>query len=409
MKTNWPTPFPGCNWLDGAEARAALRVLRSGALFRYYGPKPPTQALALEARARSVYGVRHALAVNSCTGGLMTAMTALGIGPGDEVIVPSFFWVSTVGAVVCANAIPVLCEVDDSFTMDPKDLARKITPRTRLILVVHMAGAPADMGRIMAIARRHGLAVLEDCAQGNGGSFRGRKVGTFGIAGVFSFQINKNVTSGEGGLIVTDDAALADRLNAAHDVGVPWVGAGTRESLGVWTWGQGRRMSELCAAVAGAQLGKLPRIVARMSGSNRRLRERLEGVPGLTLRRLTDPAGDTGAFLIVTLPSAEAALATVEKLKTAGLRHFWRIADYFMHVYSNVPQLVNRVPLSPAGNPWRLPQNRGLARNYAKGACPRSDDLFARSLIVTVPSRLTRAQERWMADTIRAAVSARGG
>jgi dTDP-4-amino-4,6-dideoxygalactose transaminase len=406
MNTDWPSNFPGCNWLDRTEERAALDVLRSGALFRYYGPKPPTRALALEARARSFYGVRHALAVGSCTGGLMTAMTALGIGPGDEVIVPSFFWVSTAGSVVCANAIPVLCEVDDTFTMDPKDLERKITSRTRLILVVHMAGAPADMRRIMAIARRRQVAVLEDCAQCNGGSFRGRKVGTFGVAGVFSFQINKNATSGEGGVIVTNDAALADRLNAAHDVGVPWVGAGTRESLGVWTWGQGRRMSELCAAVADVQLGKLPRIVAHMSGSHRRIRERLAGTPGLALRRLTDPAGDTGAFLIVTLPTAETALVTVEKLKTAGLRSFWRIADYFMHVYSNVPQLVNRVPLSPAGNPWRLPQNRGLTRNYARGACPQSDDLFARSLIITVPSRLNRAQERWMADTIRAAVSA---
>ena len=148
-------------------------------------------------------------------------MTALGIGPGCEVILPAFFWVSTAGAVVGANAIPVLCEINESFCMDPEDLARKITPRTKLIVPVHMAGVPCDMKAIMAVANKHGIPVLEDCAQANGGSFDGQKVGTFGAAGIFSLQWNKNATAGEGGLLVTNDAALYERLNAAHDLGVP--------------------------------------------------------------------------------------------------------------------------------------------------------------------------------------------
>ncbi len=219
----WPDPFPGAHWLDEQEEQAVRDVVRRGAPFRFYGIHTPRFVAALEGAACQFYGVRHALAVNSGTGALMTAMTAFGIGPGCEVILPSFLWVSTVGAVVAANAIPVLCEVDDSLTMDPADLERKITARTRLIVPVHMAGAPCRMDAIMAIADRQGIPVLEDCAQANGGSFHGRRVGSFGTMGLFSFQINKNATSGEGGLLVTNDARLHERCNAAHDVGVPWV------------------------------------------------------------------------------------------------------------------------------------------------------------------------------------------
>jgi len=225
MTITWPEPFPGVHWIDREEEEAVLEVLRGGSLFRYFGKSPPRFVAQLEATAREFYGVKHALAVNSGTGALMTAMIAMGIGPGSEVIVPSFFWVATVGAVVQANAVPVLCEVDDSLTMDPRDLERKITPKTRLIVPVHMAGAPSDMDAIGAIAERHGILVLEDCAQANGGEFHGRKLGTFGRLGMFSLQLNKNATAGEGGLLVTDDAALYERCVSAHDLGIPWVGA----------------------------------------------------------------------------------------------------------------------------------------------------------------------------------------
>ena len=157
QKVKWPDPYPGAHWLDEREDRAVLDVLHRRALFRYYGINPPRHAAAFEQAAREFYGVKYALGVNSGTGALFTAMTALGVGPGCEVIVPAFFWVATVGAIVNANAIPVLCEVDESFCMDPGDLERKITRRTKLIVPVHMAGAPCDMKAIMAIARRHGM------------------------------------------------------------------------------------------------------------------------------------------------------------------------------------------------------------------------------------------------------------
>jgi 8-amino-3,8-dideoxy-alpha-D-manno-octulosonate transaminase len=406
MKITWPEPFPGIHWLDREEEEAVLAVVRGGALFRYYGKTQPCFAEKLEAAAREFFGVKHALAVNSGTGALMTAMNALGIGPGCEVIVPAFFWVATVGAVVAANAIPVLCEVDDSLTMDPRDLHRKITSKTRLIVPVHMAGAPSDMQAIVAIADKHKIPILEDCAQANGGEFHGRKLGTFGRLGMFSLQMNKNATAGEGGLLVTGDEQLYQRCVSAHDLGIPWVGSAPCDTgPQSVTWGLGRRMSELCAAVASVQLGKLPQIVAHMRASKQRIKSLLQGTPGLCFRRLNDQRGDTGPFLILFLESEPKATDAARRMVEAGLNGACRLADYGLHIYSNVPQLVNKVPLSPAGNPWSLPQNQESARSYGKGACPQSDALFARSILIPIPSRLTSEQETEAAAAIKAALA----
>ena len=403
-KIKWPAPYPGAHWLDQREDRAVLDVLRKRALFRYYGLKKPASVAKLEGTARAFYGVKHALGVNSGTGALFTAMTALEIGPGCEVIVPAFFWVATVGAIVNAQAIPVLCEVDDSFCLDPVDLEKKITPRTKLIVPVHMAGAPCDMKAIMAVAKRHGIPVLEDCAQANGASFQGKKVGTFGTLGMFSLQWNKNATAGEGGLLVTNDARLYERCVAAHDLGLPWVNGAPCET-GTVTWGAGRRMSELTGAVGAVQLKKLSTIISHMRASKRRLKALLSGTPGLAFRRLNDEAGDSGPFLILVLDSAARAITAAERMRAAGLDTAVRLADYGLHIYSNIPQLVNKAPLSPSGNPWNLPENRAHVRDYGKGACPRSDEWFSRSILLPIPSRLERAQEAAAARIIQAAVA----
>jgi 8-amino-3,8-dideoxy-alpha-D-manno-octulosonate transaminase len=405
MKIQWPDPFPGAYWLDEREEQAVLDVLRRRSLFRYYGLNKPKYVARLEQTARDFYGTRYALAVNSGTGALCTAMTALGIGPGCEVIVPAFFWVATVGAVVQANAIPVLCEVDDSFSMDPRDLERKITPRTKLIVPVHMAGAPCNMKAIMAAAKKHGIPVLEDCAQANGGSFGGQKVGTFGALGLFSLQWNKNATAGEGGLLVTNDATLYERCVAAHDLGIPWVNGAPCET-GTVTWGAGRRMSELTGAVAATQLKKLPKIVAHMRDSKSRIKELLAGTPRLGFRRLNDEAGDAGPFLILVLDNEARAMCVADRMQAAGLATAARVADYGLHIYYNVPQLATKVPLSSAGNPWNLPHNKHSRYDYRKGVCPQSDALFARSIVLPMPSRLTRAQENAAAKIIQSALSA---
>jgi dTDP-4-amino-4,6-dideoxygalactose transaminase len=291
--------------------------------------------------------------------------------------------------------------------MDPADLEAKITPRTRLILPVHMAGSPCNMDAIMAVAEKHGIPVLEDCAQCNGGTFRGRKLGTFGAIGIFSLQLNKNMTAGEGGLIVTDDERLYYRAFSAHDMGLIWRGGepSTPEPYAL-AWAGGRRMSELCGAVASVQITKLPTIVDHMRASHRRIRQMLAAVPGLRLRRAHDAEGDTGPFLVMLLEDPQKAIAAVAKMKDGGLRTAVRLAEYGLHIYYNIPTLVNKVPLSPAGNPWTLAENARSVYDYGKGTCPQSDALFERSILLPIPSRLTEEQEKAAAEIIRSALKA---
>jgi dTDP-4-amino-4,6-dideoxygalactose transaminase len=405
--TNWPYEFPGAHWLDEKEANAVQDVLRHGSLFRYYGLGQPKYVDAYEEGARGYYGARHALALNSGSGALMAAMSALEIGPGCEVILPSFLWVASVAAVIHQNAIPVLCEVDDSLCLDPADLEAKITSRTRLIVPIHMAGTPCNMEAIMAVANRHGIPVLEDCAQCNGGTFQGRRLGTIGRMGIFSLQLNKNMTCGEGGLLITDDERLFHRAFSAHDMGMVRVKGrlATPEPYAL-AWGAGRRMPELSGAVASVQLQKLDQIVGAMRASKRRIKASLGKVTDLRFRRLNDAEGDAGAFLVMLFDTPAAAASVTKAMKAAGLHNVCLVAEYGLHIYSNIPALVNKVPLSPAGNPWSLPQNTASVYTYAQGTCPRSDALFARAVLLPVPSRLTKQQEEAAAQIVREAVSA---
>ena len=406
MGTEWPFEFPGTYWIDEQEEHAVLDVLRNGSLFRYYGLSEPGYVDKLEEQAREFYGAKYALAVNSGTGALVTCLTSLGIGPGSEVIIPAFMWVATVGAVVQVGAIPVLCEIDDSFSMSPADLERKITPRTKLIIPIHMAGAPCDIESIIAVADKHRIPVLEDCAQCNGGEFRGRKVGTFGKMGMFSLQLNKNMTCGEGGLIVTDDEKLYTRAFSSHDMGLVRV-EGRLDTPDPYAilWGGGRRLPELSGAVASVQITKLPRILENMRGSKRRIKEMLEGIPELGFRRLNDADGDTGPFLILVLSDEKKAARAAQKLIDAGLHNVFQISEYGLHIYFNIPSLVNKIGVSSTGDPWELTENRESVYDYNRGACPASDALFGRSVLVPIPSKLTSAQEKFAAEAIRDAVA----
>lgn len=406
MSVDWPHEFPGAYWFDREEEQAVLDVLRNGSPFRYYGLGEPRYVDEFEATAREYYGAAFALAISSGTGALTTALRALDIGPGCEVILPAFMWVASVGAVVQSGAIPVLCEIDDTFCIDPAELEKKITSRTKLILPIHMAGCPCNMDAIMAVAKRHGIAVLEDCAQCNGGEVRGQKVGTFGDIGIFSLQLNKNMTSGEGGLLITADERLYYRTFSAHDMGLIRIDGrlATPEPYAI-NWGQGRRMSELNGAMAATQIKKLPAILAHMRASKQRIKSMLESIPGIAFRRLNDAAGDTGPFLIVMLGNEKKATKAAENMRRLGLHSVFRIADYGLHIYYNIPALVNKTPLTSVGDPWQLAANAKSVYEYNKGACPKSDALFERSVVIPIPSKLTPQQEADAGDVIKAAVA----
>ena len=401
-RTRLPFEFPGGNWYDKAEEEEAVRVIRAKSPFRYYGPRCRNEVDHLEEEFARAVGTRYALATNSGTQALATAMSALGIGPGAEVIVPGYLWLAIVASVVRLGAIPVIAEIDDSFTLDPDDIEKRITPRTRLIVAVHMSGAAADMGRILKVARKHKIPVLEDGAQCNGGSFGGKKVGSMGAMGIFSLQLNKNMTTGEGGVIVTNSQRLIRRAFAIHDLGYPRIKGRLVMKDGPYAlWGFGGRLNEIAGAIGRVQLKKLPRIVAAMRKAKAAIKKGIVGIDGITFRRLNDEKGDSAAFLIFTLPSARIAGRFAKALNAeniyAGFSPTVRVADFGMHVYSNIHSLVGKHSNSVDGFPWTLEANRKSVYNYARGALPRSDDLMDRSVIISIPSVMTK---RDIGDTI---------
>jgi len=252
--------FPGGMELGDEEAEAAARVIRSHNVFRYYGVGDgPHEVADFEREFAAHMGAKHALCVNAGSSALICALIGAGVGPGDEVIVPAYTWNATPNAVVAARAVPVLAEVDDSLTLDPEDVTRNLTPRTKAILPVHMRGAPANMDALTALAAEHGLAVIEDVCQAAGASYRGRRLGTFGDAGAFSLQFNKIITTGEGGVLITDRDDLLDLAIDVHDcAGSVRRGVGLPRFAG-WNF----RASEIQGAVARVQLTRLDGLLFR--------------------------------------------------------------------------------------------------------------------------------------------------
>ena len=264
-------PGPGMELIGEEEKKELLEVIEGGWLNRYGSldnPNFKAKVYTLEKEFAGYMGTKYALGVPSGTIALLAALSGLGIGPGDEVIVPAYTFIATVSSVIYARAIPILCEIDESLNMDPNDLERKITSRTRAIIPVHMLGNPCRMDEIMAVAKKHNLIVIEDVAQACGGSYHGKKLGSIGQAGIYSFNIFKTITSGDGGMVVTDDEAIYKRFFAFHDQGhLPLrqgVEVGHRTIIGL-----DFRMNEVTGAVALAQLRKLDKIIAILRENKR--------------------------------------------------------------------------------------------------------------------------------------------
>ena len=219
-----PTGVSGPSVIGDEEIDAVTQVLRSQELFRY--PKEKSEAAKFEEEVAEHLGVEYALMVNSGTSALISALSGAGVGPGDEVIVPGYTYIATAAAVMATGAVPVIAEIDESLGLDPQDLERKITPHTRAVVPVHMRGVPARLEDILTVARGHGLKVVEDCCQCVGGSYMGRSVGTYGDAGAWSLNYYKTISSGEGGLVFTNDRDIYERACFASDPGLPMWTAG---------------------------------------------------------------------------------------------------------------------------------------------------------------------------------------
>jgi dTDP-4-amino-4,6-dideoxygalactose transaminase len=369
-----PPMFPGGMEIAAEEIEAATRVLASKNVFRYYGVGDgPHEVADFEREFAAHMGAKHALCLNAGSSALICGLIGAGVGPGDEVIVPAYTWNATPNAVIASGATPVLAEVDESLTLDPEDVARKIGPRTKAILPVHMRGAPADMNALAGLAGEHGLVLVEDVCQSAGASFDGRRLGTFGDAGAFSLQFNKIITTGEGGVMITSRDDLYELAIDVHDcAGSLRRGAGLPRFAG-WNF----RASELQGAVARVQLTRLDGLLDRMRANQRRLADRVERLRGLTLRRPNDDGGDAGICLIAFAPSPALATDAVDALKAEGVPAM-RIYDPGfpdLHIY-----------------PYWAPV---LAHLEDKGApapsCPRTLELLERTIHVDLSPLLEDA------------------
>jgi 8-amino-3,8-dideoxy-alpha-D-manno-octulosonate transaminase len=398
-------PLPSGRGLSvfGQEERdAAIEVLNSRSLFRYYGPHLLGKVEAFEQAACEMLGATHAVATSSGTAALRAGLAALGVGCGDEVIVPSLTFIATINAVVVAGAVPIFAEIDDTLGLDPADVDAKITERTAAIIPVHLDNSPCDMDAIMEVARRHGVPVLEDAAQAMGIRYRGRALGTIGEVGAFSLQLEKNVTSGEGGLLFAGDEAIYLRAACYQDQGGQFVtsnGPGRHRDLEPFV-GENLRMTEIAGAIAAVQLGKLPGLLAAQRVNKERIQASIEGLPGITFRR--DPGGDGGSSIGIFLRDQELARWFIKAMRAEGIPVIQLYGG--QPVYMN-PSIVQKRTASGKGGPWNCAEHPTTVE-YGPGLCPRSEDLASRSVLIPVSAAYTEADCHDVTEAVRKVLGA---
>jgi len=374
-------PGPGVELIGEEEIAEVMEVLTNRSLSRYGSdddPKFGAKVRKVEAEIASLAGVRFGLGVHGGgSSGLWLSLMGLGIGPGDEVIVPGFTFVASISAIVYARATPILAEVDASLNLDPADVEARITPRTKAILVVHMLGAPARLDELRDVADRHGLFLVEDCAQAFGATYQGQGVGGIGHTGVYSFNEYKTITCGDGGMIVTDDEELYGRLFAIHDQGHAPFRAGSKYAERPFL-GLNFRMTELSGAVLLAQVRKLDLIRTHLRENKAIVQSMIADLPGLGFREMVDPEGDLATHLVVTFPSPEIARAVAAALGSITLdASGW-------HVYANMEHLLERRTVSSKGCPFDCSCYASEGVRYWRGMLPQTDALLARSMSIGI-------------------------
>jgi dTDP-4-amino-4,6-dideoxygalactose transaminase len=374
-------PGPGVELIGEEEIAEVMEVLTNRSLSRYGDDADPrfgAKVRQVEQEIAALAGVRYGLGVHGGgSSGLWLSLMALGVGPGDEVIVPGFTFVASISAIVYARALPVLAEVDDSFNLDPADVEARITPRTRAIIVVHMLGAPARLDELRDIADRHGIFLIEDCAQAFGATYQGQGVGGIGHTGVYSFNEYKTITCGDGGMVVTDDEDVYTRLFAIHDQGHAPLRGGSKYAERPFL-GMNFRMTELSGAVLLAQVRKLDLIRDHLRANKQIVKSAIADLPGLGFRTIVDPEGDLATHLVVTFPSADMAAAVADALGSITLdASGW-------HVYSNMEHLLERRTVSGRGCPFDCECHGGDGAGYYRGMLPATDALLARSMSIGI-------------------------
>jgi dTDP-4-amino-4,6-dideoxygalactose transaminase len=361
------------------EVDAVARVIESGALFRYGVGK---ECDTFEERYAKYLGCKHFALAASGSNALAAAMIAVGLGPGDEVLIPAHTYMATATSVLAVGAIPVIVDIDESLTIDPDAVEAAIRPRTRAAVPVHMWGAACDMAAIMDIAERHDLIVIEDACQGVGGGYEGKKFGTIGHVGAFSFNYFKNMTCGEGGGVSVNDDIIAERARCAIDP-CHFYWQGRNDSVKPFA-GNGARPSELMGAMLNAQLDRLEGMITAMRAEKKAVLSGTASLDNLGLRAtpMNSQGHECATHVMYTLPSADAANRFAQIFPSVIAGKTGR------HNYTEWDQvLMGAGAAHPAMNPYNMPANAECRRTYSKEMCARSLEILNRTVMVpTHPS-----------------------
>lgn len=387
--------MPGFEFFGEEERKEVLDVLDSGILMRYGfdgARKGHWKAKELESAICSTFQVKHAQLVSSGTAALTTALTALGIGYGDEVIIPTFTFVASFEAILSVGAVPVMVDIDESLTLNPKAVEKAITLRTKALMPVHMCGSMADLDALKTLCEQYNLLLIEDACQAIGGSYKGKSLGTIGDAGTFSFDFVKIITCGEGGAVITNKEEVWKNCDHYTDHGHDHLGVDRGADLHPFI-GYNFRISELQAAVGLAQIRKLDNFIRIQRKNKAVLKQALAAIPGITFRHLPDEQGDSASFLSFFCETAEAAHQVAQEMKKAGLATFYWYENNW-HYIRKWAHLKNATTLNRL-NPLQTEYLQGLANTEFID----SDAIMARC--ISTPIQLS-----WSEEEVQAKASA---
>lgn len=362
---------PGSFVFGEEEKKEILEVVEGRYLFRYGDENTDGythKVVDFENALKDVMGAKYSVATNSGTSSLLASLVALGIGAGDEVIVPGYTFIASISTIMLMGAIPVLAEIDESLTIDPKKIEELITPKTKAIMPVHMLGNPCQMDEICAIAKKHNLFIIEDCCQAVGASYKGKRLGTIGDIGAFSLNIFKTISSGDGGAVITNNEEYYERAFGYHDQGHKpnrmGVEIGNRSFIGM-----NMRMNELTGAVALAQTRRLNEILETLRTKKAKLKGMLADLPHISFRKINDE-GECATLLTILFDTKELAEKFCEK--TGGRP----IAYSGWHVYNNMEQVLNKLMPVKTMNV--------NDRTYSKNMLPQTDSILERAVNISV-------------------------
>lgn len=375
------------------ELNELAKVIEKKSLFKIN--ESTQECLQVETKLAQLFDCKHPIFMTSGHAALVSALTAMGIGPGDQVIVPAYTYIATAMAVISVGAIPVIAEADETLTIDPADVEAKITEHTKAIIPVHIQGFPCNMDAIMAIAAKHNLKVLEDACQADGGSYHGKRLGTIGDAGALSFNYFKIVSCGEGGALLTDNKDLFEKALIYHDSSaISYFG---NQLSGVETkvfCGSEYRANELCAAVLNVQLSRMDGILADLRANKKYMMDQLSDV--CKFIPSNDIEGDCGTMLALLFDTVDEAVAFTSHM--GG-----RPINTGKHVYKNWDSvMMKRGALHPLMDPFKMEANQGIIPDYHENMCPKTLDILSRVVYIDVKIDATQEQLDQKVAQIRA-------